>query len=30
TATKRSFKVNKGVISDVWITFPAGCAGLVK
>lgn len=30
TSTKTSFKVNKGVISDVWITFPAGCAGLVK
>jgi len=30
TATKSYFKVNKGVISDVWITFPAGCAGLVK
>jgi len=30
TATRKSFKVNKGVISDVWITFPAGCAGLVK
>ena len=29
-ATRTSFKVNKGVISDVWITFPAGCAGLVK
>jgi len=30
TATKRYFKVNKGVISNIWITFPAGCAGLVK
>lgn len=29
-STKRYFKVNKGVISDIWITFPAGCAGLVK
>jgi len=30
TATKTYFKVNKGVISNVWITFPPGCAGLVK
>ena len=30
TATRTAFKVNKGVISNVWITFPAGCAGLVK
>ena len=30
TATKKYFKVNKGVISNMWITFPAGCAGLVK
>jgi len=30
TSTKTYFKVNKGVISDVWVTFPAGCAGLVK
>ena len=30
TATKSYFKVNKGVISNVWVTFPAGCAGLVK
>ena len=30
TATKTYFKVNKGVISNMWITFPAGCAGLVK
>ncbi len=30
TATRAQFKVNKGVISDFWITFPAGCAGLVK
>ena len=29
-ASKSYFKVNKGVISNVWITFPAGCAGLVK
>ena len=29
-ATKTYFKVNKGVISNMWITFPAGCAGLVK
>ena len=30
TATKTYFKVNKGVISTIWIVFPAGCAGLVK
>lgn len=30
TATKKYFKVNKGVISNIWITFPAGCAGWVK
>ena len=30
TSTKTYFKVNKGVISNMWITFPAGCAGLVK
>ncbi len=30
TSTKTYFKVNKGVISDFWITFPPGCAGLVK
>lgn len=30
TATKSYFQVNKGVISNVWVTFPAGCAGLVK
>ncbi len=29
-ATRTYFKVNKGVISNMWITFPAGCAGLVK
>ena len=29
-ASKSYFKVNKGVISNMWITFPAGCAGLVK
>ena len=29
-ATRTRFKVNKGVISNFWITFPAGCAGLVK
>ena len=29
-AVKKYFKVNKGVISTIWITFPAGCAGLVK
>jgi len=27
---RRYFKVNKGIIYRVWITFPAGCAGLVK
>ena len=30
TATKTYFQVSKGVISNMWITFPAGCAGLVK
>lgn len=30
TATRTYFKVNKGVIYRVWITFPPGCAGLVK
>ena len=30
TATKSYFKVNKGVISNIWVTFPPGCAGLVK
>ena len=30
TSTKKYFKVNKGVISNMWITFPPGCAGLVK
>ena len=30
TSTKTQFLVNKGVISTAWITFPAGCAGLVK
>ena len=29
-ASRSYFKVNKGVISTLWITFPAGCAGLVK
>lgn len=29
-ASRSYFKVNKGVISNMWITFPAGCAGLVK
>jgi len=29
-ATKRYFKVNKGVISTIWVTFPDGCAGAVK
>ena len=29
-SSKSYFKVNKGVISNMWITFPAGCAGLVK
>lgn len=30
TSTKTRFKVNKGIIYRVWITFPKGCAGLVK
>jgi len=30
TATKTYFQVNKGVMTNVWITFPAGCAGLTK
>jgi hypothetical protein len=30
TATKSYFKVNKGMISMIWVTFPPGCAGLVK
>ena len=30
TLTRNRFDVNKGVISMVWITFPPGCAGLVK
>ena len=25
-----SFKANKGVIHQVWVSFPPGCAGLVK
>ncbi len=29
-SSKSYFKVSKGVISNMWITFPAGCAGLVK
>ncbi|MEK0337767.1 MAG: hypothetical protein QQN41_10080 [Nitrosopumilus sp.] len=29
-ATKNYFRVNKGIISTLWITFPPGCAGLVK
>ena len=29
-STKTSFTVNQGVISNVWLTFPPGCAGLVK
>ncbi len=29
-AERYYFKVNKGVITNVWITFPFGCAGLVK
>ncbi len=28
--TKTQFDVNKGVISMIWLTFPAGCVGLVK
>ena len=27
---KSYFKINKGVITNIWITFPDGCAGLVK
>lgn len=27
---KTRFKVNHGVIFRVWLTFPAGCAGLLK
>ena len=30
TSSKSYFKVSKGVISNVWVTFPTGCAGLVK
>ena len=30
TATYTRFMVNQGVIYRVWVTFPAGCAGLVK
>lgn len=30
TATKTSFKVNRGVITNIWITFPDGCAGHAK
>jgi len=30
TAAHEYFKVNTGIISTVWITFPPGCAGLVK
>ena len=29
-ATSVYIKIRKGVLSRVWITFPAGCAGLVK
>lgn len=29
-ATKTPIKVNKGVIYQVWVDFPPGCAGLVK
>lgn len=28
--SKTRFLVNQGIMSMVWITFPAGCAGLVK
>ena len=28
--TKTSFLANQGVIARAWITFPPGCAGLVK
>lgn len=30
TLTTTRFFVNKGVIYRAWLTFPAGCAGLVK
>jgi len=30
TATRRQFRVNKGIIYQVWIEFPPGCSGLVK
>ena len=29
-ATRTRFKVNIGVIYRVWLTFPAGCSGLVN
>lgn len=29
-ATPTYIKTTKGVISRIWVTFPAGCAGLVK
>lgn len=29
-AEKTYFKVNRGVISKIWVTFPSGCVGLVK
>jgi len=29
-STKTCFKVNKGVIYQIWVNFPPGCCGLVK
>lgn len=30
TATKTSFMANQGVVFRIWVTFPPGCASLVK
>lgn len=30
TSTKTTFLVNQGMISNIWVNFPPGCAGLVK
>lgn len=30
TSLTTQFRVNQGVIYRVWLTFPSGCAGLVK
>lgn len=30
TATFRRFKVNRGIIHQIFVTFPPGCCGLVK